>query len=209
MAVYPTRDYPRVLERLFFATSTPKGYHEILWHEDGRRVRHDVGTGELDRYLGLIEYLGETEEVRVSLVPRPERGWGTASRSNVLWVRAESKRQLEALRRLQARPTIVLREGGNMGYLAIWELEAPIGYDQTVRWNKRLAHAIRAPKKYAEPEELFVPPGACLRDGRARPVPIVFAGGSGRVWAPEQVVGRLRDAPDPEAWRKSQQAAVG
>lgn len=209
MAVYPTRDCPRILERLFFATSTPKGYHEIVWHEDGRRVRHDVGTGELERYMGLLEYLGETEEVAVSLVPRPERGWGTASRSNVLWVRSESKAQLEFLRKLRARPSIVLREGHTVRYLAIWELHEPIGYDVTVRFNKRLAHAIRAPKKYAEPEELFVPPGACLRDERSRPVPIIHAGGSSRVWTPEQVAGGLRDAPDPDAWRDGQRAAVG
>lgn len=208
MAVYPTSECPKVLERLFFALGTPKGYHEILWHEDGRRVRHDVRVDELERFCGLIEYLGETEEVAVSLVPRPRPGWGTASRSNVLWCRAESKKQLERLRRLQARPSIVLREGSTLRYLAIWELAEPVGPEELERWNKRLAHAIGAPKKYAAPEEMFVPPGACLRDGRSRPVPIVHAGGSSRVWSAAQVVGRLRDAPDPDAWREQRAAGA-
>jgi hypothetical protein len=206
---YPSPACPAVLERLFFATAVPRSWHQIVWHRDGRRrISHDVATTDLDRYLGLIEYLSETEEVWVSLAPRPRPGWGSASRSNVLWCRAESLKQLERLRAMAARPTIVLREGSTVRHLAVWELDAPVGYEQAVRFNKRLAHAIRAPKKYAQPEELFVPVGACLRDARARPCPIVHAGGSSRVWTAESVVGRLRDAPDPDAWRDGQRTAA-
>lgn len=205
MAVYPTRDAPVVLERLFWLLGAPKGFHEIRWwpSEGGGVQRHDVRVDELERFVGLIEYLGETEQVELSMVPRPSRGWGTVGKAHLLWCRSESLRQLEKLRRLKPRPTMVLREGQTVRHLAIWDLSVTLPYDYVVRGNRRLAHAIGAPKKYAEPEELFVPAGTCLREGRRRPVPIVHAGGSSRVFHPDEVVGHLREAPDPDAWRKA------
>ncbi|WCB94461.1 hypothetical protein DSM104299_03198 [Baekduia alba] len=193
---------------LWFITAATRGYHLVTWHHAVEGVqRHWVHVGDLRRYVELIDWLGRGMvpplEIEVSAVPRPSQSHGTAGLSSVFWVRTEGGKQLERLERFRPRPTIVLEEGDSTRRVALWALSVPMNYEWVVRGNKRLAHALRAPKKHAEPEFMFNPPGSCLRDGRARPVLIRTAEvDESRVYKPGEVVGRLKDAPDADAWKK-------
>lgn len=190
---------------LWFITGAANGYRLITWHhpEEGLQ-RHWVQVGDLRRYRELIDWLGRgmSLEIEVSAVPRPVRDHGTAGGASVFWVRTEGSKQLALLERFRPRPTIVLEEGDSSRRTALWGLTVPLSYEWLVRGNKRLAHGLKASKKWAEPEFMFNPPGSCLRDGRARPVLIRTAESNEQaVYRPGDVVGRLRDAPDPMAWR--------
>jgi hypothetical protein len=50
-----------------------------------------------------------------------------------------------------------------------------------------------------EPDGLWLPaPGTCLRDGRARPVPVRVSRMTLDTWWPEDVAGALRDPPEQQ-----------
>jgi hypothetical protein len=198
--------YASELNMLWTMTGAARGFHLVTWNDpvEGRQ-EHWIGVEELDRYVGLIDFLSRDMalEVEVSAVPRPQRGFGTAGLAHCLWVRTEGKKQLEKLARFRPRPTLVLEEGDSTRRIAFWALSEPLNYEWVIRANKRIAHALFAPKKWAEPEFMFNPPGSCLRDGRARPVLIRVAERNDELYSAKQVVGRLKDAPDPEAWRQA------
>jgi hypothetical protein len=198
--------YAAELEMLWVMTGAARGFHLVTWHhpEEGLQ-RHWIGVGEQARYVGMIDYLSRDMalEVEVSAVPRPERGHGSAGLAHCLWARTEGAKQLRFLERFKPRPTLVLEEGDSTRRVALWAVNQALPYDWVVRGNKRLAHALRAPKKWAEPEFMFNPPGSCLRDGRSRPVLIRVAERNDEIYTPKDVVGRLKDAPDPMAWKQA------
>lgn len=191
---------------LWSITAAARGFHLVTWMDpEHGEQQHWVHVGDLDRYRTLIDWLGRglSLEIQVSAVPRPTQEHGVAGLSSVFWVRTEGGRQLERLERFRPRPSIVLEEGDSTRRVALWALSVPMNYEWVVRGNKRLAHRLGAAKKHAEPEFMFNPPGSCLRDGRARPVLIrTVESNPDRVFKPGEVVGRLKDAPDPDAWRK-------
>lgn len=198
-------DVGLALHWLDFLLGWPGGFLELrAIHQDGEResIWPRAAIGELAHYVGLIEQLHG--EVECSML-RPRRGWGTSSPAiPVLWARLDGgKRQANVLRRFRPVPTFVVREGSSTRYVALWALQEPVkGWEEIVRWNKRLAHAIGTAKKHADPDGFFVPlPGTVLRAGRGRPVPVLAARVGIETYTVQQVVGRLRDAPDPDAWR--------
>lgn len=202
--------YNDELGLLWAMTAGARGFHVIEWrHETEGLQRHWVEVGNKRRFVELVDWLGRgmSLEIAVSAVPRPERSHGTAGLSSVLWARTEGKEQLRFLERFRPRPTLVLEEGDTTRRTAFWALSSPLNYEWTVLGNKRIAHALRAPKKHAEPEFMFNPPGSCLRDGRARPVLIRVAERTDALYHANDVVGRtrpggaLKDPPDPDAWR--------
>ena len=89
-----------------------------------------------------------------------------------------------------------------MKWTAVWALERPLGWEWTVRANRRLAHRIGGPKRYVEPGHLIRLPGSCLRDDRLVPLPIVVERLTDGLYTARQVVGNLPDAPDADAWRR-------
>lgn len=201
------------LSLLAAVTAAARGFHLITWHHPTEGLqKHWVACSDPRRYRELINWLGREMlpplEIQVSAVPRPTRAHGTAGLSSAMWVRTEGKKSLALLERFRPRPTIVLEEGDSTRRVALWALSSPLNYELTVLANKRLAHALHAPKKNAEPEFMFHPPGSCLRDGRAKPVLIRVAERNDlALYAGNEVVGRsrrggpLKDPPDPDAWR--------
>lgn len=162
-----------------------------------------VRTGQ--RLADFVQHRDETysDEIRIGL-PRRERGWGTASPSSVLWAATETPDQVKALQRFRPAPTLVLREGSSSRRMALWALERPLAWEWCVRANKRIAHRLRAPKKFADPDLFAVPaPGTCLHLGRARPAPVSVELLEPVAYTARAVVGRLKDAPDPQAWRRT------
>jgi hypothetical protein len=147
------------------------------------------------------------QELEVFVVPRPRVGVQYASESSVLWARVEGKKQWDALKRFRPSPTLVLREGDTTRATALWALDRPLGLEWTRRGCERLAYRLRSARKWADPDGFcVVPPGACLRDGRKRPVPILVAYCSDGIFSPRQVVGGLKDAPALDSWREKRAA---
>lgn len=176
------------------------------WHETEGRQEHDVSSPR--RFRGLIQHLGVEHELSIPACCRHERARGAAAGEIFsVWVRCESGESGERLGRFRPAPTIVLREGGTARRTAFWAVTRRHTVEQALRANRRLAHSLRAPKKHGSPDDFwFAPCGTFLRDGRARPVPVVVESCTGAVYRPREVYGWLRDAPDPDAWRNREAA---
>lgn len=160
----------------------------------------DDGPGD---WLRIVTRMCEDREVLLAAAARPRRGFGSCGSTAVLWARVEGKKDAQALARFRPRPTLLLREGSTSRYVAVWSLRRPLSYDWMVRGNKRIAHKLFAPKKWAGDAEFMFPcPGSCLRVGRARAVPVRLERfDPAALYVARDVVGKLKDAPDPNAWR--------
>ena len=155
---------------------------------------------------------GEPRKVRLPefgrLVTRLELEQGphmelelSGGRFGAFWARVEGTEQNRFLERFRPNPTLIMREGSSSRRTAVWGLCGRpdlLSYEQVVKGNKRIAHALRSPKKWGDPDKMRFPvPGTALREGRQRPVPIVVEHLSVDEYRPRQVVGRLIDPPVP------------
>jgi hypothetical protein len=149
------------------------------------------------KWADRMAYPGDLEVNAVPLLKRGEDLYHTDSA--VLWTRVEDGRALAALKRFPPGPTAVLREGATVRHVALWALEEPLAVSKVARANKRIAHALGpgARKKFCDVNFRLSPPGTVLRR-TSRPVAVHEVGGTGRVYRWGDVVGRLRDAPDPQ-----------
>lgn len=172
----------------------------------GHRISdsRDFGFDDRDAWSRFALRWGRDYDVLVSPGLRPHAGFGSCDSARVLWARVEGKQEAARLRAFRPSPTLVFREGESSRMVGLWVLRRPLRYEPLVRANRRLAHALFAPKKWSAPEFMFPLPGSCLRDGRRRPVPVhVEFFDPGGLFTARQVVGALKDAPDPNAWREA------
>lgn len=122
--------------------------------------------------------------------------------ASCLWARVESG---EAARRLEAfrpEPTIVLRDGKTVRRTALWALTQELEVEWVRELNRRLQHRFGAPKKHAEVDFAFHPPGTVIRRGRA--VEVVVERVVEALYGAREVAGHLPQSPDPDAWAKAQ-----
>jgi hypothetical protein len=164
----------------------------------------DYACSERRNWIGTVMSQSEDRDVLLSVGLRPRRGFGSCDSARCLWLRTESKKEAQMLARFRPKPTIIVREGSTSRMIALWQMRNPLTYEWLVRANKRIAHKTFSAKKWAAPEFAFPAPGSCLRAGRARPVPVrVEEFNPDAVYTPREVVGRLKEAPDPAAWREA------
>lgn len=196
------------LRVLFLMLAGPKGLLRLEWDEDGIPQQVFVQCWDTGRFVRLSHGIGAHHETRVSMAPAKNTQGETWHDCHVLWAVLDSSASVEKLERFRPRPTLVLQEGDTLRRTAIWALSTPLAWDWTVRANRRLAHHFQGPKKFVEPTHALRTPGSFRRDGRVIPLPIQVAeiNQDGRYTARE-VVRYLRDAPDPDAWRKKREAA--
>lgn len=167
-----------------------------------RLVSYDFAVGDRAGWLRMVQRMSEDRDVLLSAGSRRRRGFGTCASASVLWCRVEGKSQERELLRFRPSPTLVVREGSTSRRVALWALRRPLEFDWLDRANRRIAHRLWAPKKWSAAEFQFPAPGSCLRVGRSRPVPIVAEWFDPvALFSPRQVVGALREAPSPNAWR--------
>lgn len=195
-----------VVQGLWCMLAVPGQFNRIAWSEPGEPVDRgfhmDYACSERRNWIGTVMSQSEDRDVLLSVGLRPSRGHGSCGSARVLWARVEGKKEAEALMRFRPRPTIVLREGSTSRLVALWTLRNPLSYEWLVRANRRIAHKLFASKRWVEPEFVFPVPGSCLRAGRSRPVPVRVESFRWRVYTPREVVGGLKEAPDPDAWRE-------
>lgn len=162
----------------------------------------------LRRTLPTLERLLWEREPTINVVPYARAGhYLERVPSSLLWVRTESGESASRLRMFKPAPAVVIREGATNRYVAFWALEKPL----TPGWldiaNQRLRYALHAPRKHASDGFRVVLPGAVLRQGRGRSLPVELVRYEPELLPARAIVGRLRDAPDPDAWRKPRDAA--
>ncbi len=130
-------------------------------------------------------------EVAIGL-PEPTR------ECTVLWCWLETQDQVRRAARFRPVPSLVLRMGRSCRRLAFWALDKPWSSLVVEPSNKRLAYALHAPQKWADPTSLRIPvPGTFLRVGRARPSPVLLTRATHDVWPRAKITGRLKDPPPP------------
>jgi hypothetical protein len=157
------------------------------------------------RTVRLVQRLDQkwSPEILIPL-PRQKLGWGTVGESTVLWCRIDGHDQLTRARRFRPLPTLVLQEGASSRRLLLWALTEPVSWDVCVDLNRRIAYALRAVQKWADPDLLRIPaPGTCLRAGRSRPTPVRVGRLSTEMFEPA-FAGRLRKPPPADAWMTGQ-----
>lgn len=211
--------FDQALHALAFILGWNGGIMEVrTWRED--RGDHsdffDMASssagGRLTRFVRATDERFSSEVlVGAPATKRAKGGVGTAT---AFWVRVEGTEQNRWLSGFRPEPTLVLREGSSSRRWALWALEHPVRWVGIDRGNRRLAHRMRAPKKWAEPERLWLPaPGCCLRRDRARPVPVVVERLEPVTFMPLDVIGdrvvdgrrhrALPDAPAADAWMQT------
>lgn len=122
--------------------------------------------------------------------------------SSVLWARVETGESARLLEAFRPRPTLVLRDGQTMKRTALWALHTPLNLDWVKELNRRLQHRFAAPKKFAETDFSFHPPGVFLRWGRSKPLEVWAEHVGDGLYGAREIGGQLPQSPDPEAWAK-------
>ncbi len=143
-------------------------------------------------------------DVTISPVPRRVRGMdGADSHSCCLWARVEGARAGALLANFRPEPSLVLRDGSAKRWTALWLLSKPLPVSWAKQGNRRIAYRLRVSAgAMCDPEQFFLrPPGTEVREGkRSRFQTVRAVHVDPREYTPRQVVGRLKEAPDPNAW---------
>jgi len=162
--------------------------HEVHLRQDGERVVCWIPC----HHQGRLTRLLDSDECFVSAVPRrrPDTlSWGPA---HMLWSSLSKPEHCQRLERFQPAPTLVWRDRRSSRRWAAWSLSRPLSPQFVQQATERLAHHLGGLRRAASPEALIASP---------------FSGH----WAVEfhtpetytarEVVGQLRDAPDPHQWK--------
>lgn len=149
------------------------------------------------RLLPPLEHLLWEREPQIMAVPLRRAGrYLERVPSSLIWARTRTSRQAAALRSFRPMPDVVIREG--IGYTAFWALTDALTRDGTLRANRRLAKRLGTPYTACDTSMAFYLPGAVLRSGRGRPVPVELVRYEPAVHNVLEIVGRLQDPPSEE-----------
>lgn len=204
MSPHHAATYQDALRALAFILGYDGGVIEARTWRAPRGEHRDFFTMGPDTGERLARYV-RAEDERYSSeillgVPAVRAGGGVKT-ATAFWAGTEGTKQTGWLQRFRPQPTIILREGSSSRRWSLWALDHPVKWVGIDRGNRRISHRLRAPKKWAEPENLWLPaPGTCLRRDRARPVPVVVERLEPVTFMPLEVVGRLKDAPAADSW---------
>jgi hypothetical protein len=169
---------------------------------EGGRLELPCRVTDRRRFLRWCTFHGWSSELTFGVRPYLERrSRRLYADSGAMWARVETNAQVRALEAFNPEPSLVLREGASVKHWAFWFVRQALDPDDGVKVNKHLAHKLGTKKLHAE--QAFIPPaGAVLREGRARPCPVVVAGGSGELLNVGRVCATLpHEIPDPQAWK--------
>jgi hypothetical protein len=200
----------QALDALFAMVAGPRGFVQIDWMEENVGWRPTfVESGDLEKWRHHAKFFAERFDTRLHVTPRAGRTEDGLLRCGVLWAITDSRESAARLGRFNPRPTLVLRVGETAQFTALWALDRPLpGWEWTARATRRIAHALRAPKKWCRPDIAVRVPGSAVRlgpDGQPRMLPMrvnVEAFEPRAIYTARRVVGHLPEAPDPNAWRE-------
>lgn len=173
-----------------------KGKHEVRFEEPGQRpIVRRIDCTDQTGLVSSWEVYGRHGACYTTAMP-------SGGLTGALWAVLETGDNRKRLRAFTPRPTLVLQEGDTNHAVALWALAHPLEREPAMRANKRLAHALGAKKKHCDPWDftLRTPDSLVPTKRGEKRVRVLWCQPS--LYAPLQVIGRLRDAPDPEKWRE-------
>lgn len=177
----------------------------VEWDQPDGHFRTLYPSSEAERFGRVVPVVAESYETRLRLSSARDASMERWHHCRVIWCVVESSASAVALARFKPRPTLVLGEGRTVRQTALWALSRPLGWELAVRANRRLAHRMRGPKRYVEPDHAIRVPGSLVCDGRVRPIRVeVREMNPDAVYLPAEVVRWLRDPPDPNGWRRTE-----
>lgn len=142
---------------------------EVRWAPKGKKMRREYVRPTEFSMRQLAENCvrwGNHGDVFVGVAPRVEdrrdhRGGGldNVSEAWVLWVDCDTPESVELLAAFRPEPTMVVRSGTGENCHAYWALTKAIPAAWVREGNSRLACALRADPKCAEPARILRPPG--------------------------------------------------
>lgn len=180
------------------------------------RLADGVGMGQafetperLDGLATRAVSLGRRTDVYIGCAPRTRRQGGRAAidHAHVLWVDCDGPAAVEALRRFQPAPAIVIASGTKTNCHAYWPLSEPLRRDDIERANRRLAHALGADPASADAARILRPPGTRSHK-RTPPVEIKTLRLDPTRRAASEIVGRLSDPPQPKRVSRPSRCAI-
>jgi hypothetical protein len=175
----------------------PQAFWALLWGDAGqwREVRVDGTTCWIpcERPRPLIRLLAGASSAQVGPVSRSAQDTYALAPSWVLWARLERPGCADLLGRLPVGPTLVVREGRSSRRTALWALSRPLCGPWITRANERLAHACQGRRGTADASALIGSPftGSAYIEYE-----------SDQISTARQIVGRLKDAPATDGWKK-------
>lgn len=172
-------------------TTSAWGPRELMWRR-----------GPSSDLAETVRYLDEQGDVEVRLgIPHHTITAGGVTNASMLWAYITGDEQLQRARRLRPLPSLVFAEGASNRRWLMWALDRVLSWSEVKDANRRIAYALRAVQKYGDPDAAWIPAvGTCVREGRARPVPVRCARLTTATYTPQQVVGRLKAPPEQTKW---------
>ena len=116
---------------------------------------------QLAAAAAAIARLGERTDVYVGCAPRRRRAGGLAELADVwlLWADCDTPEAIEQLAAFEPAPSIVIRSGSGENRHAYWPLLRRLAPADALVANRRLAYALGADLRSAEPARILRPPG--------------------------------------------------
>ncbi len=138
----------------------PDGLLELRARRPGGMTQRFYSARELRRAADEVLALAARTDVYVGCLPRRRRAGGRdALRSGwVLWVDCDDQGAVDALTAFQPRPSMIVCSGSEDHAHAYWPLRRPAEPDAIAAANRRIAHALGADVKSAEPARILRPP---------------------------------------------------
>ncbi len=159
----------------------------IDWQDRSRREQTYFPVGHPERFERMVSHHhAEGRDVRIGLVPRRDQHLDNLAPAQCVWASIENPVSVRNLQAFQPKPTLVFKQGRKR--VAIWWLQEPLPmvpnpeHDWVTRANRRLAYALKANSRHADPAWLM-------------PLGELETADPSRMYTPARVVGRLQDAP--------------
>lgn len=138
----------------------------------GSRMRRALRRRRrLDQAVILARRLAVTDDVYVGCALRHnDRGGGTRNDLTaawVLWADCDGAQATQRLTRFDPPPAITLASGSGPNRHAFWPLTRPLPADAAERANRRLAHALAADPRCADPARILRPLSVARRIRRS------------------------------------------
>jgi hypothetical protein len=195
------------LDEALYAIDLMLGWHHhhmpVELTADRTRFWHRCGhAGDGARLARVVRWHDERADTEIRLgIPQAKPNAGGVHGATVLWCVVDGNDQLARARRFRPRPSLVLKAGFSSRRWLVWALEEPVDYFALQAANRKLAYSLRAVQKYGDADLAWFPaPGTCLREDRARPVPVVVARLTTDTFHAASVVGRLKEPPPKDSW---------
>ena len=186
--------------RMLSASAQPGTLLDVRYRTVGRRFAQCFLAIDDPTAARRIATIGQRTDVYVGCAPRTRRR-GThedIAATALLWADCDSRAALAALEEFDPPPSMIVASGTPDHAHAYWSLTRTLGPDEVEDANRRLALALGADVKCADPTRILRPPGTLsFKHDPPRPVQLVHH--SEMRYAPATILAGLpRSGPERE-----------